>query len=83
MQKTITNITPKYRQKTYYNYVGNGVFYGFKLLFFFVLRFCAIANLTAQIPTETLSQTHRVCLRQRQTFPTSKNHLQNNFWKLP
>ena len=61
MQKTITNITPKYRQKTYYNYVGNGVFYGFKLLFFFVLRFCAIANLTAQIPTETLSQTHRVC----------------------
>ena len=27
-----------------------------------VLRFCAIAKLTAQIPAETLSQTHRVSL---------------------
>ena len=29
-------------------------------------------TLTAQIPTETLSQTHRVCFTQRQAFPTSE-----------
>ena len=37
-----------------------------------VLRFCATAKLTAQIPAETLSQTHRVCFMQRQAFPTSE-----------
>ena len=33
-------------------------------------RFVTTA-LTAQIPAETLSQTHRVCFTQRQAFPTS------------
>ena len=35
-------------------------------------RFCATAKLTAQIPAETLSQTHRVCFTQKQAFPTSE-----------
>ena len=73
------NLNPKYRQKTYYNYVKNSDFgdlYCSPLLcyrfvtttliaqipaetlsqshwLFIVLRFCAIAKLTAQIPTET------------------------------
>ena len=60
MQKTSTNITQKYCQETHYNYVGNsgfGVLYCSPLLCY---RFVTTA-LTAQIPAETLSQSHRLC----------------------
>ena len=49
MHQTSINITPKYCQEMHYNYMENSVF-----LLQIVLRFCAIAKLTAQIPAETL-----------------------------
>ena len=56
-----TNITPKYSQETHYNYVKNSGVWGTLLLpIKLVLRFCAIAKLTAQIPAETLSQSHHL-----------------------
>ena len=60
MYQPNTNITPKYRQEMHYNYVENsgfGVLYCSPLLCY---RF-ATTTLTAQIPTETLSQSHRLC----------------------
>ena len=58
-----TNITPKYCQKTYYNYAKNSGFerypgssYSPLLCYRFVST-----TLTAQIPMETLSQSHRLC----------------------
>ena len=64
MQKTITNITPKYRQKTRYNYVKNSGFCVSDCFFLCspLLHYHYVCtSLTMQIPTETLSQTHRVC----------------------
>ena len=63
IHQTNRNITPKYRQETHYNYVGNS---GFKRysgsLHSPLLHYHYVStSLTMQIPAETLSQTHRVC----------------------
>jgi hypothetical protein len=63
MPQTSTNIIPKYRQETHYNYVGNS---GFKRysgsLHSPLLHYHYVStSLTMQIPAETLSQTRRVC----------------------
>ena len=63
MYHTSTNITPKYRQKTHYNYVRSS---GFKCysgsLHSPLLCYRSVTTaLTAQIPAETLSQSHRLC----------------------
>ena len=58
------NISPKYRQETHYNYVGNSGFWGSDCFFLCSPLLCyrfVTTTLTAQIPAETLSQTHRVC----------------------
>ena len=63
MYQTSTNITPKYRQETRYNYVRSSVFGGSYCFFLCspLLHYhCVSTALTVQIPTETLSQTHRV-----------------------
>ena len=60
MYHTSTNITPKYKQKTHYNYMGNSGFFASNCSPLLCYRSVTTA-LTAQIPTETLSQTHRVC----------------------
>ena len=60
MYQTSTNITPKYYQETHYNYVKNSGFWVSDCSPLLCYRFVTTA-LTAQIPTETLSQTHRVC----------------------
>ena len=60
MSQTSTNIIPKYRQKTRYNYIKNSGFWvsdRSPLLHYHYV----ITALTMQIPAETLSQTHRVC----------------------
>ena len=60
MYQTNSNITPKYCSKTHYSYLKNSGFgdsYCSPLLCY---RF-ATTTLTAQIPTETLSQSHRLC----------------------
>ena len=63
MYQTSTNITPKYRQETHYNYMENSGFKRYSgslhspLLCY---RFVS-TTLTAQIPMETLSQSHRLC----------------------
>ena len=60
MYQASTNITQEYCQKMHYNYVGNsgfGVSYCSPLLCY---RSVTTA-LTAQIPAETLSQSHRLC----------------------
>ena len=60
MYQTSTNITSKYYQETHYNYVKNSGFWVSDCSPLLCYRFVTTA-LTAQIPTETLSQTHRVC----------------------
>ena len=55
-----TNITPKYCQKTYYNYMGNSAFFASNCSPLLCYRSVTTA-LTAQIPMETLSQSHRLC----------------------
>ena len=54
------NITPKYCQETRYNYAKNSVFFASNCSPLLCYRSVTTA-LTAQIPAETLSQTHRVC----------------------
>ena len=60
MSQTSTNITSKYSQETHYNYVGNSVFFGSNCSPLLCYRSVTTA-LTAQIPAETLSQSHRLC----------------------
>ena len=60
MHQTSTNITPKYRYETHYNYVKNSGFIASDYSPLLCYRFVTTA-LTAQIPTETLSQSHRLC----------------------
>ena len=60
MNQISTNITPKYRQETHYNYVQNSGFWDLYCSPLLCYRF-ATTTLTAQIPTETLSQSHRLC----------------------
>ena len=71
MTQTSTNITQEYCQKTRYNYVRSSVFFASNCSPLLCYRSVTTA-LTAQIPTETLSQTHWVCFTQRQAFPTSE-----------
>ena len=54
------NITQKYCQETRYNYVKNSGFWVSYCSPLLCYRFVTTA-FTAQIPAETLSQTHRVC----------------------
>ena len=63
MHQTSTNITPKYHQETHYNYVGNSGFERYPgSLHSPLLHYHYVStSLTMQIPTETLSQTRRVC----------------------
>ena len=58
--ENIVNTIPKYCQETHYNYVKNSGFWVLDCSPLLCYRFVTTA-LTAQIPTETLSQTHRVC----------------------
>ena len=60
MHQTSTNIIPKYRYETHYNYVKNSGFIASDYSPLLCYRFVTTA-LTAQIPTETLSQSHRLC----------------------
>ena len=60
MYQTSTNITSKYYQETHYNYVKNSGFWVSDCSPLLCYRFVTTA-LTAQIPTETLSQSHRLC----------------------
>ena len=60
MLQTTSNITPKYRQEIHYNYVKNSGVCVSDCSPLLCYRFVTTA-LTAQIPAETLSQTHRVC----------------------
>ena len=60
MLQPITNISSKYCQKTRYNYVGNSDFFASNCSPLLCYRFVS-TTLTAQIPTETLSQSHRLC----------------------
>ena len=55
-----TNISSKYCQKTRYNSVRSSVFWGSYCSPLLCYRF-ATTTLTAQIPAETLSQSHRLC----------------------
>ena len=64
MHQTSTNITPKYCQETHYNYAKSSGFWGSYCFFLCspLLHYHYVStSLTMQIPTETLSQTHRVC----------------------
>ena len=64
MLQTSTNISSKYCQKTRYNYVRSSVFGGSDCFFLCSQLLCyrfVTTALTAQIPTETLSQSHRLC----------------------
>ena len=60
MYQTSTNITPKCWQETCYNYMENSVFFASNCSPLLCYRFVS-TTLTAQIPTETLSQSHRLC----------------------
>ena len=60
MYQTSTNITPKYYQETHYNYVKNSGFWVSDCSPLLCYRFVS-TTLTAQIPMETLSQSHRLC----------------------
>ena len=60
MSQTSTNITPKYRQEIHYNYMENSVFFASNCSPLLCYRSVTTA-LTAQIPAETLSQSHRLC----------------------
>ena len=59
-----TNITPKYCQKTYYNYAKNSGFERYPgSLHSSLLHYHYVStSLTMQIPAETLSQSHRLFL---------------------
>ena len=59
MLQTSTNITPKYCQETHYNYVKNSGVCVSDCSPLLCYRFVTTA-LTAQIPTETLSQSHHL-----------------------
>ena len=64
MYQTSTNITQKYCQEMHYNCVGNSGFCDSDCFFLCspLLHYHYVStSLTMQIPTETLSQTHRVC----------------------
>ena len=74
MSQTSTNIIPKYRQETYYNYVRSSVF-----LLQIVLHFCAIVPLPLHLPHKFLRKRYRKATgfassekkeTQRQAFPT-------------
>jgi len=74
MYQASTNTTQEYCQKTRYNYVKNSDFFASNCFFLCspLLHYHYVStSLTMQIPTETLSQTHRVCFTQKQAFPTS------------
>ena len=60
MLQLSTNITPKYRQETHCNYMENSGFWASNCSPLLCYRFVS-TTLTAQIPTETLSQSHRLC----------------------
>ena len=59
MSQTSTNVIPKYCQETRYNYAKNSGFWDLYCSPLLCYRF-ATTTLTAQIPTETLSQSHRL-----------------------
>ena len=61
------NTTPKYYQKTHYKYVKNSGFWVSDCSPLLHYHYVVTA-LTMQIPLETLSQTRRVCFRQRQSL---------------
>ena len=64
MYQASTNTTQEYCQKTRYNYVKNSDFWVSDCFFLCspLLHYHYVStSLTMQIPTETLSQTHRVC----------------------
>ena len=60
MSQTSTNVIPKYCQETRYNYAKNSGFWDLYCSPLLCYRF-ATTTLTAQIPTEMLSQSHRLC----------------------
>ena len=60
MYQASTNTTQEYCQKTRYNYVKNSDFWVSDCSPLLCYRF-ATTTLTAQIPTETLSQSHQLC----------------------
>ena len=60
MLQTTSNITSKYRQEIHYNYVENSDFFASNCSPLLCYRSVTTA-LTAQIPAETLSQSHRLC----------------------
>ena len=57
MSQTSTNITSKYRQEMHYNYAKNSVFFASNCSPLLCYRFVT-TTLIAQIPAETLSQSH-------------------------
>ena len=64
MLQTTSNITQKYCQETRYNYAKNSGFWGLDCFFLCSPLLCyrfVSTTLTAQISTETLSQSHRLC----------------------
>ena len=64
MQQPNSNITPKYCSKTHYSYVKNSGFGAPDCFFLCSPLLCyrfVSTTLTAQIPTEMLSQSHRLC----------------------
>ena len=60
MYQASTNITQEYCQKMHYKYVRNSVFFASNCSPLLCYRSVTTA-LTAQIPAETLSQSHRLC----------------------
>ncbi len=60
MYQTSTNIIPKYRYETHYNYVKNSGFWVSDCSLLLHYHYVS-TSLTMQIPAETLSQTRRVC----------------------
>ena len=60
MYQASTNTTQEYCQKTRYNYVKNSDFFASNCSPLLCYR-SVTTTLTAQIPAETLSQSHRLC----------------------
>ena len=60
MYQASTNITQEYCQKTRYKYMENSGFFASNCSPLLCYRFVS-TTLTAQIPMETLSQSHRLC----------------------
>ena len=60
MYQASTNITQEYCQKMHYKYVRNSVFFASNCSPLLCYR-SVTTTLTAQIPAETLSQSHRLC----------------------